>query len=151
MRILLAALALIVVPSLVEAQSGVQWTRARDATLVSKDVGAERWSITYRLDDGHVTGNVFRTDGGQPSFLDCDRTGRHDQLRRRCNDARRGMWLRHQEVLRRRKSRKWPHSGLPREKLFEGLADLHVHAWQRVDLDRSTPSRPGVGVQGLPA
>jgi len=74
MRIVLAVLALAVVPSLAEAQSGVQWTRARDATLVSKDVGAERWAITYRLADGHVTGNVFRTDGGPPSFLDCDRT-----------------------------------------------------------------------------
>jgi len=74
MRILLAVLTLISSASLVEAQTGVQWTRARDATLVSKDVGAERWSITYRVADGHVTGNVFRTDGGQPSFLDCDQT-----------------------------------------------------------------------------
>jgi hypothetical protein len=74
MRILLAVLALLVAPALVEAQSGVQWTRARDATLVSKDVGAERWAITYRLADGHVFGNVFRSDGGPPSFLDCDRT-----------------------------------------------------------------------------
>lgn len=36
--------------------------------------GAERWAITYRLGDGHVTGIVFRTDGGPSSFLDCDRT-----------------------------------------------------------------------------
>lgn len=78
MRILLAVLALVVAPSLVEAQSGVQWTRDRDATLVSKDVGAERWAITYRLADGRVTGNVFRTDGGQPSFIDCNRTSVND-------------------------------------------------------------------------
>ncbi len=74
MRILLAVLALVVAPSLAGADSGVQWTRDRQATLVSKDVGAERWAITYRLGDGHVTGNVFRTDGGPSSFLDCDRT-----------------------------------------------------------------------------
>lgn len=74
MRSLLAVIALVVAPSLAAAQSGVQWTRDRDATLVSKDVGTERWAITYRLADGHVTGNVFRTDGGPASFLDCPRT-----------------------------------------------------------------------------
>lgn len=74
MRTLLAVLTLMLTPSLVVAESGVQWTRDRQATLVSKDVGAERWAITYRLADGHVTGNVFRTDGGPASFLDCDRT-----------------------------------------------------------------------------
>lgn len=78
MRTLLAVLALVAAPSLVEAQSGVQWTRDRDATLVSKDVGAERWAITYRLADGRVTGNVSRNDGGQPSFLDCNRTAVND-------------------------------------------------------------------------
>lgn len=79
MRTLLALLfVLVVVPARAEAQSGVQWTRDRDATLVSKDVGAERWAITYRLADGHVTGNVFRTDGGPPSFIDCDQTAADD-------------------------------------------------------------------------
>jgi hypothetical protein len=74
MRTLLAVFAVLIAPSLVEAQSGVQWTRDRDATLVSKDVEAERWAITYRLADGRVTGNVLRTDGGPTSFLDCNRT-----------------------------------------------------------------------------
>lgn len=74
MRILLALLALLVAPSLAWSDSGVQWTRDREATLVSKDVGSERWAITYRLADGQVTGNVFRSDGGPSSFLDCDRT-----------------------------------------------------------------------------
>jgi hypothetical protein len=74
MRALFADLALVVAPAVAGAQSGVQWTRDRAATLVSKDVGSERWAITYRLDDGHVTGNVFRTDGGPASFIDCDRT-----------------------------------------------------------------------------
>lgn len=61
-------------PSFAQAQSSVQWTRSRDATLVSKDVGPERWSITRRLSDGRVTGNVFRSDGGATSFLDCAQT-----------------------------------------------------------------------------
>lgn len=78
MRTMLAVLALVVAPAIAEAQSGVQWTRDRTATLVSKDVDAERWAITYRVDDGHVTGNVFRTDGGPASFIDCDRTSVDD-------------------------------------------------------------------------
>jgi hypothetical protein len=75
MRRLLVVLVVLVAPSLAFAQAGVQWTRERDATLVSKDVGAERWAITYRLSDGRVTGNVYRTDTGATSFLDCPRTG----------------------------------------------------------------------------
>jgi len=78
MRILFTVLVVLVAPSLVEAQSGVQWTRDRDATLVSKDVEGERWAITYRLSDGRVTGNVLRTDGGPPAFLDCNRTSATD-------------------------------------------------------------------------
>jgi hypothetical protein len=78
MRTLLAVIVLLFAPALAHAQSGVQWTRDRDATLVSKDVGSERWAITYRLSDGHVTGNVFRTDGGPASFLDCPRTSVND-------------------------------------------------------------------------
>jgi hypothetical protein len=66
--------AVLVVPSIATAQSEVQWTRERDATLISKEVGAERWAITYRLSDGRVTGSVFRTDGGPPSFLECEQT-----------------------------------------------------------------------------
>lgn len=78
MRFLLSVLALVIAPALAGAQTGVQWTRDREATLVSKDVGAERWAITYRLADGHVTGNVFRSDGGPSSFLDCNRTSATD-------------------------------------------------------------------------
>lgn len=74
MRSALIVFALLVTPSFATAQSGVQWTRDRDATLVSKDVNSERWAITYRLSDGRVTGNVYRSDGGQPAFLDCNRT-----------------------------------------------------------------------------
>lgn len=74
MRKSILVLALLLVPGLAFAESGVQWTRDRDATLISKDVGAERWAITYRLSDGRLTGNVFRSDGGPSSFLDCPRT-----------------------------------------------------------------------------
>lgn len=76
MRTILALLSLLVTVSVARAQADVQWTRERDATLVSKDVGAERWAITYRLADGRATGNVYRTDGGPASFLDCRQTGR---------------------------------------------------------------------------
>lgn len=71
----IVTLLLALVPSLAAAQGTVQWTLDRDATLVSKDVGPERWAITYRLSDSRVTGNVFRSDGGPSSFLQCNRTG----------------------------------------------------------------------------
>src|SRR5262249_25578968 len=73
-RTIYLTLALALLPAVASAQSGVQWTRDHDATLISKDVGAERWAITYRLSDGRTTGNVFRTDGGPSSFLECERT-----------------------------------------------------------------------------
>jgi hypothetical protein len=44
-------------------------------TLISKDVGGERWAITYNPDDQTVTGNVFSSGGGAPKFVWCDRTG----------------------------------------------------------------------------
>lgn len=53
------------------AGSGLQITPDGKRTLVSKDVGAERWAITLNADDGTVTGNVFRSDGGTPSFVWC--------------------------------------------------------------------------------
>lgn len=73
-RITQLVLLLLFVPSVAAGQGSAQWTRDRDATLISKDVGAERWAITYRLSDSRVTGNVFRTDGGPSSFLQCNRT-----------------------------------------------------------------------------
>ncbi len=51
--------------------AGVQYTRDRSATLVNKDVGDERWAITYRISDGHVTGNVTIAGQDAPSFVDC--------------------------------------------------------------------------------
>lgn len=70
-----ALLLIVALPAFSAAQGTVQWTLDRDATLVSKDVGDERWAITYRLSDSRVTGNVFRTGGGPSSFLQCNRTG----------------------------------------------------------------------------
>lgn len=58
-----------------ERQSGVQITRDGKRTLISKDVGDERWAITLNADDGSITGNVFRRDGGAPQFVWCDQTG----------------------------------------------------------------------------
>jgi subtilisin family serine protease len=56
--------------------SGLQLTPdAARRSLISKDVGGERWAITYNPDDQTVTGNVFSPDGGAPKFVWCDRTG----------------------------------------------------------------------------
>jgi hypothetical protein len=62
---------------------GATLTLDRYNFLVTKDVGAERWSISYSLtpsvsDDGlvvdrflSVTGNVYQPDGSPPSFVYC--------------------------------------------------------------------------------
>jgi hypothetical protein len=51
--------------------SGLQQTPDSARYLISKDVGAERWAISYNLNDRTVTGNVFKTDGSAPSFIWC--------------------------------------------------------------------------------
>ena len=43
-------------------------------TLISKDVGSDRWAITFNGDDQTVTGNVFRAGGGDPAFVWCSET-----------------------------------------------------------------------------
>jgi hypothetical protein len=58
-------------PAHAQRQSGIQLTPGSARYLISKDVGQERWAITYNLDDKTVTGNVFPLDGGNPSFLAC--------------------------------------------------------------------------------
>src|SRR6185369_3648319 len=55
--------------------SGIQQSPDSARYLISKDVGAERWAISYNLGDGTVTGNVFKTDGSAPSFIWCKITG----------------------------------------------------------------------------
>lgn len=60
------------------APAGVQLTPdGLRRSLVSKDVGVERWAITRHPDDGTVTGNVYRRDGGEPAFLWCREIGRN--------------------------------------------------------------------------
>ena len=55
------------------AQSGVQRTPDGKRTLVSKDVGDQRWAISYDPQDGTVTGNVFFPNGGAATFVWCER------------------------------------------------------------------------------
>jgi hypothetical protein len=54
--------------------SGIQLTPDASRYLISKDVGTERWAISFNLSDRTVTGNVFKTDGSPPSFIWCDIT-----------------------------------------------------------------------------
>lgn len=54
-----------------QSGSGLQMTPDSRRYLISKDVGAERWAISFNLDDRTVTGNVFKTDGSAPSFIWC--------------------------------------------------------------------------------
>lgn len=68
---LIATAAIAVAPSGWAADRGVQFTPSGDQVLANKNVGVERWAITLNDDDGTVTGNVFRTDGGLPSFISC--------------------------------------------------------------------------------
>jgi hypothetical protein len=56
------------------AQSGVQVTPDARLTLISKDVGDQRWAISYEPSSGAVTGNVFFPGGGEPVFVFCERT-----------------------------------------------------------------------------
>ncbi|MEW6271858.1 MAG: hypothetical protein AB1689_21455 [Thermodesulfobacteriota bacterium] len=67
---------LLALPTTARAQreSGIQLSPQSNRYFISKDVGQERWAITYNLDDKTVTGNVFPLDGGAPTFLTCDIT-----------------------------------------------------------------------------
>ncbi len=72
----LAALVLwLAVAPAAAAPSGTRTSRDGRQVLISKDVGSERWAISMNLDDGTVTGNVFRSDGGDPQFVWCERLG----------------------------------------------------------------------------
>ncbi len=57
-----------------QRESGIQLSPDSRRYFISKDVGQERWSITYNLDDKTVTGNVFPLDGGAPTFISCNIT-----------------------------------------------------------------------------
>jgi hypothetical protein len=54
-----------------ERASGIQLTPDGGRYLISKDVGNERWAITYNLTDKTITGNVFSTAGSPPQFVFC--------------------------------------------------------------------------------
>jgi hypothetical protein len=75
---------LLLAPPVVWAQSrgsGIQLGPDSARYLISKDVGENRWAISYNLADKTVTGNVFPTDGGEPQFVWCEeisRTGSPD-------------------------------------------------------------------------
>lgn len=56
-------------------ESGIQRRPDGKGTLVSKDVGGDRYAITANVDDGSLTGNVFFTDGRPPVFLFCQTLG----------------------------------------------------------------------------
>ena len=74
-KVLLAAVAVIVATSGAAArESAVQCTSVGSQVLVNKDVGQDRWVITYRKSDGLTIGNVFTGEGGAV-FVQCTRNG----------------------------------------------------------------------------
>ena len=60
--------------ALAQRQSGIQLGLDADTVLVSKDVGADRWAISYTSFTGVLTGNIFPVGGGTPKFVWCDDT-----------------------------------------------------------------------------
>lgn len=72
--IVVASSAVLVAAGTAHAQSAVQFTKDGKRTLISKDIGNERWAISYDLEDLTVTGNVFFPGGGDPKFVWCERS-----------------------------------------------------------------------------
>lgn len=70
--LLLAAAAVVLAHGGAAAQSGVQVTPDGKQNLISKDVGDQRWAITYDRASGIVTGNVFFPGGGAAAFVWCE-------------------------------------------------------------------------------
>ena len=69
-------------------QSGLQITPDQLRTLISKDVGGQRWAITRNSDDDTVTGNVYQSAGGDPLFLFCTQTdGKGETVGLSCSGA----------------------------------------------------------------
>ena len=84
----IGALLLIAAPAWAQRPSGVQVTPNGQVTLVSKDVGSQRWAIARDEGDGTVTGNVFPLDGSPPQFLWCEETAvAGDSVTLRCLGA----------------------------------------------------------------
>lgn len=57
------------------AERGIQGVPDVTRVLAQKDVGTERWAMSLNFDDGTATGNIFRSDGGEPAFVVCTPTG----------------------------------------------------------------------------
>ena len=63
------------IAGLLARESGLQITPDGARTLISTDVGGERWAIGREQSDGTVTGNVFKPSGGDPQFVYCTQLG----------------------------------------------------------------------------
>jgi hypothetical protein len=72
---LLATVGCLALAGSAQAQRAIQVTPDQKRILISKDVGSQRWAITYNLDDHTATGNVFFAGGGDPQFVWCRQTG----------------------------------------------------------------------------
>ncbi len=57
------------------AERGIQGVPDATRVIAQKDVGTERWALSLNFDDGTATGNIFRSDGGDPAFVFCEPTG----------------------------------------------------------------------------
>lgn len=69
-------------------ESRIQVSYDDTMTIVQKDFGGERWSVTFRRADGAVMGNVFFTDERAPAFLSCSvLAATEDDLTYRCASA----------------------------------------------------------------
>jgi len=76
-RVATVLVALLSFAATARAQTGATLTPNLRNHMVNKDIAAERWTINVNLasDDPNsvtnVTGNIFRADGGPPSFVLC--------------------------------------------------------------------------------
>jgi len=61
--------------SATEAKAQIQLTPDSGRYLIQRFVAPnEQWAISYNFADGTLTGNVFKTDGQDPSFIWCEFT-----------------------------------------------------------------------------
>ena len=74
LRTAIGIVAMLVLPALAQAMSGMQMARDGHRVMINKDVGDERWSMMYDGDDHTVMGNVYFPSGGPPAFVWCMET-----------------------------------------------------------------------------
>ncbi|MBM4266332.1 MAG: hypothetical protein FJ144_06945 [Deltaproteobacteria bacterium] len=68
----MAALALVLGAAPTARAQGIQLTPDSARYLINRFVPPnQQWAITYNVGDDTFTGNVFKTDGGPPSFIWC--------------------------------------------------------------------------------